>query len=126
MPRLSDATLAKLAKEFDDIKLVVAAQEKKKNIIKDKLLTELERRGTHLIETNGWRITRAQAESVVINYDALLKDLPPRLQKLVLVRVVDPRAVAAAVTSGVISTAVVDRHSTLKKNAPYPTVNKVG
>lgn len=124
--RIPDAKLAKMAEVREQAKLDAAYYQKLVKDIDEKLLSELERRGTHIIETNGWRITRVQAQRVVTDYDAVLTELNVKQKKLVLKQIVDPKAVAAAVGAGLIDVAVVDRHSEIKLNAPYPSINKVG
>lgn len=122
---ITDAKLATLAEDYEALKLEAKEVDKDINRIKKTLLDELQRRGTHLIETNGWRIVRVQAEVVVPNYEALMAVLTPKQRRMVTKTVVDPKAVAAAVTQGLISSAIVDRHSQIKSNAPYPVVSKV-
>src|ERR1700738_413357 len=90
--RISDASLAKLAEELTQIELDLNYYEAEKKKIKDRMLNELERRNTHMIETNGWRITRVQAQRVITNYEALLTDLDTKQKKMVVKQVVDPKA----------------------------------
>lgn len=125
MAKVSDARLAAYAVELERIKNQKnkwAAEETK---VKDIILGELDRRGTHLVESNGWRITRAQGTTVVTDYEALRIKLTLKQRKLVSRTIVDPKAVAAAVAGGQIDAGLVDSVSTIKPKAAYVVVNRI-
>lgn len=126
MAKITDARLAAYAAQLESLKTQTNRLDAQAKEIRGILLTELERRNTHLIESNGWRITRVQGTIVNTDFEALLHDLNIKQKKLVVRQVVDPKAVAAAVMAGQIDAATVDQHSTIQLKAPYTVITRVG
>lgn len=123
---ISDARLAKMAEEYSELRGRAKALEAKANKRKEKILKELERRGTKAIETDEVRITRAQKNTVIYDPDALKERLGSSRFTRITKRVVDKELLAAAVQAGKVKVKDVEACSEVKPNAPYIIVSPRG
>lgn len=123
MARMSDAELAKLAKEREALK---AKMDKLKASIEkrdEKILKELDRRGTKALETHGVRISKSQNEYVNYDMEALSEALRPAQLRRITVAKVDKKMLAEAVQAGKVDLEVVNAHATLSYSKPWIRVS---
>lgn len=123
--RIPDSRLADMATEHKALKARISQLAAEAAELSATILSEMTRRNTRVVECNGIRITKSQAEPVVVDYDGLKPELTPAQRKLCEKKVFDPRGLAAAVTAGIIDVGIVSEHSEIQPSAPYITVSKV-
>jgi hypothetical protein len=123
--RIPDTRLAEMAREREEMKAKLASLNKDLLKLDEKILKEMERRNTRIIESDGVRITYVQAERTVYDWEGLKPRLRPAQRVLCVKEVFDQRGLAAAVQEGQIDIALVSEFSEVKKNAPYINVSEV-
>lgn len=122
--RIPDVRLAEMAQEIDEMKSEKAELEEEIKSLEALVMAELERRGTHEIDTNGWTILRVQAERVQTDFEGVVERLPINIAKQCVKTVIDSKAVAALVNMGKISADLVSQYSKVVKNSPYLKVSR--
>jgi hypothetical protein len=105
-----EASAAKMLEDADDLKT--------------KIIQELNRRKTRVVECDGVRIVKSQGTQTNYDWDSLKPLLKPSQRKLCEKMRFDPRGLAAAVLEGLIDISLVSEHTETKKNAPYITVTE--
>lgn len=122
---LSDRKLARLGREYDVLHQQIKSLEEQKRAISQKVIAELDRRGTKAIEADGVRVSVVRQQSVVYNTDMAKEVLGPRLFKKVQKVVVDPGALAAAQQAGDVSVEQVAEFSSLVPKSAYISIGAV-
>ena len=123
--RIPDARLAELAIEREELKAEITQMAADLAILDGRIIREMERRNTHVIENSGVRITKVQQERVDYDWDRLRARLNPRQWKLCTKTVEDPKGLSAAVQAGQIDVRLVTACSETHLNKPYITVSEV-
>jgi len=123
MAKLTDKELATLARKREAVKEEMAELQDKYDKFSDKILTELEKRGTKAIEHDGVRIAYVQGKSTIYNFDAMKKSLPTPLLKKITKEVLDTSALQEMVQKGKISPAKLAKFTEIRENAPYPKIS---
>lgn len=130
MPRISDARLAEMYQRREELRERAGKLTAKADDISDRIVAELQRRGTDTFTNGGQRVTLVSPESVSTDY-AELQTILRRSAKgrAILARVektvVDGKAVAGEVLAGNIAPSIVARVSTINKSKPYLRGSKV-
>jgi hypothetical protein len=122
---MKDSTLAELGRRYVDLNKEISELTGDKEIIKDKILAEMERRNTKAIETGGVRVTYAQGHSTKYDVEGLRAALSKPQWMKISERVLDKAKLLAALQSGSVSSKVVEKNTVVTDNKPYPVVNIV-
>jgi hypothetical protein len=118
---LSDRRLAELSRQYLDLKRQQGDIKKQMSKISDKIIAEMDRRGTRLIENLGMRITLTRTEVTTYDYEGLLFALGQQKVNRLRPQSIDAGALAREVTTGRIDLAVVEPHTIVRVNSPYIT-----
>lgn len=119
---MTDAKLAELAARFKELKAAEDEAVLARKAIGDKLVAEMERRGTKGITTGGWKITHVCPETTVYDEAKLKRKLGVKFRRITTL-VVDKNKIGAAVQEGLIDLKTVNRCTTIIPKASYVLVN---
>jgi len=123
--KLSDAKLADLGREREQIKKDMGDMALKMSTIDDKIIAELETRGTDVIENSGIRVTRVQQMITTYDWLGLRKKLKPAIRKLCVKEVLDTKGLSACVQQGLVPVELVARYSEQKPKKAYVSVTEI-
>lgn len=120
---LTDRAMAKLGAEREELKAQIKELNLQVAVIDRKLIAEFERRGTESLVSGGVKVSKVTGESLVYHTDEIMKDLPPRLLKLVTQETLDMGLLTGLVQEGKIKPEWVSRRSHIQERAPYIKVS---
>jgi hypothetical protein len=123
---LTDARLAQLGKMYKDLQKQEETIKIRKERIKDKVIAELDRRNTRLIETGGWKITKVQQEEVRYSFEALTEALGSVRANKLRPDAVDKSKLAALLASNRADPALIAQCSQVIPKSPYISVVPAG
>jgi len=119
---MTDARLAQLAKRWKELKDQEKKTARERAELGARIMTELERRNTRLIETAGQKITLVSPEEVRYDFDRMVELFGTAKMRKVQRREVDKDELARAMTSGRLDPAVVAQCSMVIQKAPYLSI----
>lgn len=119
---MTDAKLAELATKFKQLKAEEDEAQAARKLVGDKLVAEMERRGTRGILTGGWKVTLVSPETIVYDEARLKRKLGTKFRSITSL-VVDKNKIGAAVQEGLVSMRAIEQCSTVVAKASYVLVN---
>jgi hypothetical protein len=119
---LSDAKLAQLGRKYSRLTDEIKALEADKKEISQRVIRELERRGTKAVENDGIRVSIVQQSTTNYSLEAARDALPARVFKKVLKMSIDAGLLSQQVQAGVVTPEQVAEIATVTPKAPYIAV----
>jgi transposase len=110
-----------LAARREDLKAEIAALAAKVKKIDEKIIAELDRRGTRQFENDGWKVTLTVGTTTSYNFDALERKLGAEKAALYQLRAVDVSKLSQAVQARDVKASVVAAIQSSTPKAPYIT-----
>jgi hypothetical protein len=86
---------------------------------KEKVIAELEARGTAAIDNSGWRLTGVWGSTTQTDWEGFRAELSSKKRALVEKSVIDPKLVSQAVQAGSIDPKLLNKYVTIKPSKPY-------
>lgn len=88
-----------------------------------KVTDEMIRRRVRTITSDdGIKVTLTQGTTIIVNDAGILRDLTPAQRKKVTKVTLDRSKLSQEIQAGRIDADVLERHSSVRKNAAYPTI----
>lgn len=124
--RMSDTKLFQLGRKLAAAKQAVKDAQADAKAIQDRIIPELESRGTKAIEGAGIRLNMVTGEDTRYDLDDMKEHLSPSLYKKCVKEVPDPEAIKALVDAGKIRPKTLAKFSRVIPKSPYvlPTVRE--
>jgi hypothetical protein len=119
---MEDRELFRLVAERQEILERVEALQARADKRKEKVVSEMERRGIKALESDKFRVSYVCQERVDYSLDALKNSVTPALFRKITKPVVDRDALSGLVQMGKIPTEVVADCSTVSTSKPYIVV----
>jgi hypothetical protein len=119
---MEDRELFRLTQERAEILERIEALQARADKRKDKIISEMERRGVTALENEKLRVSYVQQERVSYNLDSLRQRLSPALFRKITKQVVDPTALSGMVQMGKVEPEIVADCSTVTPSKPYIVV----
>lgn len=121
---MTDAQIIKLYRKREEIKNKMASLNSLATDASEKIVAEMQSRGTRMIENDGQRVTLVCPEPVVYDEEAartILKRSPKgrAVLKRITIEVIDKKALSSEVQAGNIQAATVNKFASVKPSKPY-------
>lgn len=123
---MTDRKLASLAKQHETLRLQAAEIKTQMAELSQKIIDEMDHRGTRQLDTNGAKITVAQNETVKYNWSSLVRRLGRERAAKIQKQDVDKDLLAREVQAGRIDPVRVAQCSEISVSAPYIRVTVSG
>jgi molybdopterin biosynthesis enzyme MoaB len=119
---MTDARIAQLAKKYRELNAEEKEAKRKKVAIAEKLIAELNRRNTRVIETGGVKVTKVTPEEVRYHFDKIIETFGAAKARRVQKEEVDKDKLAELMTNGVLDPAKVAQCSYLFEKSSYLSI----
>lgn len=122
---LSDLKLRELAVKADEVDQHIKELKKRKEKLQSRIIRELDRRGTRMIEINGVKITRVSNPITTYDWRALVRTIGKERARRIQAKQPDKAALAREVQAGRIAAEDVAACSSTAYSKPWVNVTFV-